>query len=91
VALAWQDTAPDLAREVGLGHYRGMAARMRVGQPAYDPGISEEDYVARALAITKDQMDRGLLTEHDGQRLARTEAYAHLRYREFMAGRVGSL
>lgn len=72
-----------------------MNARMRAGQPAYEPGISEEDYVAREVAITKAQMETGLIKTNpivDGKgRLDRSEAYARWRYRSFMAGEVASL
>ena len=66
-----------------------------MGQPAYNPGISEEDYVAKEVEITRAQMDLGLITTNpivNGQdRIDRTRAYATWRYRSFLQGEVASL
>lgn len=58
------------------------------------PMVTEEDYVANEVEITRRQMQAGQLKEVivDGVgRLERCEAYARWRYKGFMAGEVASL
>ena len=51
--------------------------------------VSEEDYVAREVAVTKALMDAGTLSGKD--RLARSRAYARRRYRGYLSGEVAWL
>ena len=51
----------------------------------------EQAYVEREVAITKAQIERGLLRDHDGRTLLRSEAYARWRWRAVLNGEVASL
>ena len=62
--------------------------------------ISEQDYVDRELAVTRSQIERGVIKEYidtrDGPtkgegRLDRCERYARWRYRAYLDGEVASL
>lgn len=64
-------------------------ARQRGEQAADD--VDLEAYVSAELAITKAQFEQGIIRDHDGQTLARSESYARWRWREYHAGTVASL
>jgi len=87
---------PD-ATLVGLGgtSWKVAKKRMEKGVPAYATTLTREQYVEREVAITKAQMDKGLIKTNpivDGKdRLDRSRAYAEWRWDAFHRGEVGSL
>lgn len=86
---------PATSVNLGARSYLLMRERMKACRPAYDPGVSEAEYVASEVLITRVQMEQGLIKTNPGvngkDRLDRTRAYATWRYRAFMNGEVASL
>jgi hypothetical protein len=58
--------------------------------------MTEDEYVAQQVEITRGQMAKGMLpdkldTRDDSRRIERCERYARWRWKEYHAGNVGSL
>lgn len=80
-----RDPPPQDGPDLGTVEWEGKL--WPIVRPSY---VSEDDFVHAEVEMTKTLIERGL-KDHDGQRVARAEAYARWRYRGWLVGEIVNL